>query len=151
MLEVFFIEVHFILPIVYRDDMCGVNCCNLYQLIETNCQLQVPIGIIFKNENKLDEMVDIMDDLNAYVPTEVAHTTVEIPGHEPQRMQVDTMHKVLVGGDQLTVARMKGAQRIRDNSEHDAARLKGFIPVVEDWHTKVCLLEVGLCLNCCVP
>ena len=90
--------------------------------------------------------MDLLDNLNAYVPTEVAHTTFE-----PQRMQADTMHRVLVGGDQLTVARMKGAQRIRDNSEHDAARLKGFIPVVEDWHTKVCLLEVGLCLNCCVP
>jgi len=69
-------------------------------------------------------MVDLLDNLNAYVPTEVAHTTVEI-----QRMQADTMHRVLVGGDQLTVARMKGAQRIRDHSEHDAGHLKGLSPL----------------------
>jgi len=39
------------------------------------------------------------------------------------------MHRVLVGGDQLTVARMKGAQRIRDHSEHDAGHLKGLSPL----------------------
>jgi len=31
-----------------------------------------------------------------------------------------------------------------EDSQHDARRLDGFIPVVEDWHTKVCLLEVRL-------
>ena len=69
-------------------------------------------------------MVDLLDNLNAYVPTEVAHTTFE-----PQRMQADTMHRVLVGGDQLTVARMKGEQRIRGHSEHDAGHLKGLSPL----------------------
>ena len=54
------------------------------------------------------------------------------------------MHKVLVGGDQLTVARMKGSKSMLEDSQHDARRLDGFIPVVEDWHTKVCLLEVRL-------
>ena len=113
--------------------------------------MQVPLGVVFKNENKLDEMVDIMDHLNQYVPTEVTHTTVQIPGRAPKRMQIDTMHKVLVGGDQLTVARMKGAKSMREDSQHDAGRLDGFIPVVEDWHTKVCLLEVRLfmLLLCC--
>ena len=106
--------------------------------------MQVPLGVIFKNDNKLDEMVDIMDHLNQYVPTEVTHTTVQIPGRAPKRMQIDTMHKVLIGGDQLTVARMKGAKSMREDSQHDAGRLDGFIPVVEDWHTKVCLLEVRL-------
>ena len=107
--------------------------------------MQVPLGVVFKNENKLDEMVDIMDHLNQYVPTEVTHTTA------PKRMQIDTMHKVLVGGDQLTVARMKGAKSMREDSQHDAGRLDGFIPVVEDWHTKVCLLEVRLFMHllCC--
>ena len=39
-------------------------------------------------------MVDIMDHLNQYVPTEVTHTTVQIPGRAPKRMQIDIMHKV---------------------------------------------------------
>ena len=66
------------------------------------------------------------------------------PGRAPKRIQIDTMHKVLIGGDQLTVARMKGAKSMHEVSQHDAGRLDGFIPVVEDWHTKVCLLEVRL-------
>ena len=103
--------------------------------------MQVPLGVIFKNEN---EMVDIMDHLNQYVPTEVTHTTVQMPGRAPKRMQINTMHKVLIGGDQLMVARMEGAKSMREDSQHDAGRLDGFIPVVEDWHTKVCLLEVRL-------
>ena len=48
----------------------------------------------------------------------------------------------LFGGDQLTVARGIGAQRIRANSEEGASRLEGLIPVVEDWHAKVCFLGV---------
>ena len=35
-----------------------------------------------------------MDHLNQYVPTEVTHTTVQIPGRAPKRMQIDIMHKV---------------------------------------------------------
>ena len=31
-----------------------------------------------------------------------------------------------------------------EDSQHDVRRLDRFIPVVEDWHTKVCLLEVRL-------
>ena len=85
-----------------------------------------------------------MDHLHQYVPTEVQHTTVEIGGHEPKEMQVDTMHKVVISGDQLTVKRMKGAKSIRDDSQHSAGHLEGFIPVVADWHAKVCLLEVTI-------
>ena len=99
-----------------------------------------------KNENKLDEMVDILSILHQYVPTQKCHTTVICPlkGTElPKR--VDHMHKILFGGDQLTVARVRGAHRMRSGSIHATGRLQGFIPVVEDWHAKMCLLEV--CVN----
>ena len=47
----------------------------------------------------------------------------------------------LVGGDQVTVARIRGAQRIRGNSE-TSQRLEGILPVAEDLHAKMCFLEV---------
>ena len=58
-------------------------------------------------------------------------------------MHIDYFCGTLFGGDQLTVARAIGAQTIRANSEDDACRLEGLIPVV-DWHTKVCFLGVSV-------
>ena len=40
----------------------------------------------------------------------------------------------LVGGDQLTVARIRGTQKIRGNSETSEQRFDGLLPVVVDWH-----------------
>ena len=55
---------------------------------------------------------------------------------------MDKFHQILFGGDQLTVARARGSQRIRKNSERGNERLEGLTPVCEDWHTKLCLLGV---------
>ena len=48
----------------------------------------------------------------------------------------------LVGGNQLTTARARGAQRITSNSLKSEDKLEGVLPVAEDWHTKMCLLQV---------
>lgn len=108
-------------------------------------QQQVPLGVLLKNENKTDDMVDIMSHLHQYVPA-VEYTrqcfipttdeTVEVP-------QVK-FHGVLFGGDQLTVARARGAKKIRVNSLSRITRLEGLIPCAEDWHTKLNLLGVML-------
>ena len=58
-------------------------------------------------------------------------------------LKVDHFHHILLGGDQLTVARVRGAQRIRNNSENGRACLEGFHAVAEDWHTKLCYLKVS--------
>lgn len=50
----------------------------------------------------------------------------------------------LVGGDQLTVARICGAQRIRGNSETSEQQFARLLPVIEDWHAKICFLEVRI-------
>ncbi len=92
-----------------------------------------------KNENKLDEMVDILATLHKYVPLdEIPSTTIS---------HIKLLHKLLLGGDLLTAVRVKGAQRIRQNSDHPVGRLQGFIPVAEDWHANVCLMEVHCYLN----
>ena len=60
------------------------------------------------------------------------------------QIEHDTFHKILFGGDQLTVARARGSQRIRINSETGVDRLQGLVPVAEDWHTLVILLGVSI-------
>ena len=105
--------------------------------------MQIPLGVYLKNENVLDEMVSIMEDLHTYVPT--IHKRVEIttPGEtEPDTIDDFKFHPVLFGGDQLTAARIRGCQRIRQNSVDKKGQLQGLVPCIEDWHAKVCLLEV---------
>ena len=96
-----------------------------------------------KNENILDEMCSIMEELQAYVPTIHEKVNVVTPGErDPDIINKYNFHRILFGGDQLTVARIRGAQRIRQNSEDKKGQLQGLVPCVEDWHAKVCLLEV---------
>ena len=53
------------------------------------------------------------------------------------------LHKKLFGGDQLTAARVRGAQLAMGNSKTALKRLDGVIPVIEDWHTEVVLYEIS--------
>ena len=52
------------------------------------------------------------------------------------------LFKVLLGGDQLTAARARGAAALRDghNTSHD--RLEGFEAVIEDWHARLAFDKV---------
>ena len=103
--------------------------------------IQVPLGILAKNENKGDDMVDIMEHLHQYVPVVNFSEDVSI---EDKRITVPraVMYPILFGGDQLTAARGRGAQKARTNSLSPLMRFDGLIPCAEDWHTKVIFLEV---------
>lgn len=37
-----------------------------------------------------------------------------------------------------------GAKKERNNENRGVDRLEGMIPVIEDWHAKVCLLKVRM-------
>ena len=88
-----------------------------------------------------------MEKLHEYVPAK--SVTNEVSDDEDY-----LYHKLLLGGDQLTIARSRSSIAIR--ADHDLARehLEGLLPVVEDWHmhTKMTLVKVSniikLC-NCC--
>ena len=85
-----------------------------------------------------------MEDLQQYCPVVHDEEVVLTPGEqEPDTIQQFHYHPILFGGDQLTVARIRGAQRIRLNSENEKGRLGGLVACVEDWHAKVILLEVS--------
>ena len=78
-----------------------------------------------------------------YVPmVRVENKVVVHDNTEPVPVQMDYFHAILIGGDQMTCARVRGAQGIRENSMSGRTRLEGLVPVIEDWHAKVCLMQV---------
>ena len=89
-------------------------------------------------------MISILDSLHQYVPTLTSKESLQLPGSsESVDVTTDQFHYVLFGGDMLTAKRARGGKYIRSNSERGKDRLEGLIPVVEDWHGKVCLLGVS--------
>ena len=77
----------------------------------------MPLGVLRKNENKRDDMVEIMSHLYQYIPSWMDLENFSIQGMAVS-VQVPRaiLQKILFGGDQLTAARARGAQRIRINS-----------------------------------
>ena len=57
----------------------------------------------------------------------------------------------VIGGDQLTASRIRGSKRVRKNSYSTLQHLQAFIPCVEDWHARVCLLGVRNAVLACTP
>ena len=49
---------------------------------------------------------------------------------------------LFIGGDQLTVARIRGVQGLQDTEAKCVDRYEGLCPVVEDWHTRMTLMKV---------
>jgi len=85
-------------------------------------------------------MTEILEHYHTYVPSK--NCEVVIP-QENSALQDKQFLTTLVGGDYLSVARARGAQVIRSTSELTKDTLNGLLPVAEDWHAKVCLIEVG--------
>ena len=95
------------------------------------------------NENKTNEMIKILQHMHKYVPTVEQEDKIFIPSLEKDVLKSNTVqHPILFGGDQLTVARIRGAQIAMSNARDSVKRLQGLIPVIQDWHTEVILTEV---------
>ncbi len=88
-------------------------------------------GDLLKNENKLAEMGEIMDDHMKLVPTIAATGPYLLPNHSTVEFDAKQFHGILFGGDQLIVARMRDFACYRGDCSQ---RLQGILPVVEDWH-----------------
>lgn len=110
--------------------------------------IQVPLGIILRNENKITEMVDIMDVMHKYVPMKADTANIRPPGDadlEPIPVELSVFHKILFGGDQVTAARARGAQLARCTQSSARDQLRGLLPVCEDWHAKQTFAIVSGC------
>ena len=107
--------------------------------------LQVPLGILPYNENKCEEMIEIMSELQKYVPIISSDKQVHI---DSMQMYVTVpqarIYPILFGGDQLTAVRARGAQKAKISSPDPKHRLEGIIPTAEGWHTKVVVLGVSV-------
>lgn len=101
--------------------------------------------MLAKNGTRHDEMIDILEAYKKYVPSTVVPLSQDeqIPGDNAteDRSYITT----LVGGDYLSAVRAREAQYIRSSSELRERRLSGILPVAEDWHAKVCFIEVSVC------
>lgn len=90
-------------------------------------------------------MIEILEEYKRYIPSQSITLNEPLDGVVEDISYVTT----LLGGDYLSAARARGAQQIRKNSELEKYRLDGFLPVCEDWHAKVCLLEVRCLFAIC--
>ena len=115
----------------------------MYIIPITRDFLQVPLGILLKNENKGSEMVEILRHLHQYVPIREYTDEVHIPSiNETAIADKAVLAKLLLGGDQLTAARARGALKSMLNATTASKRLEGFTPVIEDWHAEVSFLGI---------
>ena len=90
-------------------------------------------------------MTDILEHYQNYIPSVPSEKDIPEAGITEDRHFATT----LVGGDYLSVARARGSQLIRFTSELEKHTLNGILPVAEDWHAKVCFMEV--CADQCRP
>ena len=92
------------------------------------------------------DMMKILEHVQTYAPSKEVEREFTVPGKTGSEATITITDKqyamTLIGGDQLTVARKRGAQRIRGNSENSEERFDGLLPVAEDWHAKMCFMEV---------
>lgn len=87
-------------------------------------------------------MCTILDCLHKYVPSTSTSEQVTLDSGEKVTHIDYNLAPILLGGDQLTVARARGAKSIRRNHENTKHCLKGIIPVIEDWHARQTLTQV---------
>ena len=60
--------------------------------------LKVPLGVILKSEQKLDDMVQIMEELQQYVPLVTTTYDYNVVGRaNPVSVKLDDFHYVLFG------------------------------------------------------
>ena len=79
--------------------------------------------------------------MHKYVPQRDENIALEFRGSSYTTKNV-SVHPILFGGDQLTVARARGSIAARQDHFTRRERLEGLMPVIEDWHAKQCLLKV---------
>ena len=78
-----------------------------FKLLSCLNHTQVPLGVLTKNENKREDMLYIIDHFHNYVPCVPYQVSTTDGNGEAVKVERAAFHKILVGGDQLTSARMR--------------------------------------------
>lgn len=92
------------------------------------CLNQVQLGLLEKNENKSEEMLQIIQHCHTeYVPSDP---------------ELNILHKINLGGDHLTVERAVSAVNAVADSDEAHERLEGLILKHEEFHCEMNFLQV---------
>lgn len=110
--------------------------------------MQIPLGVLLYNENKLEEMGQILSHYMKLVPTLESEGELLLTNGNTLQFDDTRFHSILFGGDQLTLARIRGTQALRDTEDRCVDRFTGVIPVIEDWHTRMTLMKVCIKVMC---
>ena len=90
-------------------------------------------------------MCTIMDEIQTYAPSKSkTKQAFSKDGEVVAEIEDTDFHRILVGGDQLTVARCRDAAAARSDHRTSLECLRGVVPVSEDWHTKRIFLMVNI-------
>lgn len=111
----------------------------------SNTYMQIPLGVMLCDENKLEEMGQILSKYMELVPSLSAVGHYILPNSSLLDFDDTRFFSILFGGDQLTVARIRGTQALRDTHDQAVDRLEDAIPVVEYWHARMTVLKVHIC------
>ena len=84
----------------------------------------------------------IMREMQKYVPMVTEDQNISI-GSETIRTTHDFVHPIIFGGDQLTARNARAAQTASYTEPTGLLRLDGLVPVFEDWHARLCLVNVS--------
>ena len=121
-----------------------VHCKATTTIIPICINMQVPLGIQLLSENNLNDMRKILENFHKLVSSHHKEGHHTLPNGEILDFDDTSFFTVLLGGDQLIVARARGAQAMRASYDRPSDRLEGIIPVVEDWHSWMTLMRVVL-------
>ena len=92
--------------------------------------------MLLHDENKLDEMSHILDHYMKLVPTARADGFLQLRDGHTVPFDDTRFDVKLLGGDQLTVARVRSTQALLDTLDSATQRCEGIVPVIEDWHAR---------------
>lgn len=95
--------------------------------------VQVPLGV---------QLLQILKNFHELVPTHNKTGHLSLANGSTLEFDDTTFFRIFLGGDQLTVARVRGAQAMRASHDRPADRLEGITAVVEDWHSRMTLMRV---------
>ena len=95
-------------------------------------------------------MVEILVKHHQYMPALCQEKDLVVGFGDDVTVCGATFHEILMGGDQLTAARGRGAQGIRMKGDNAVLCLEGLHMFTLDWHTKMNMLEVTHIINTCL-
>ena len=102
------------------------------------------MGIQLRNENKLEDMSKIIEEFHhSYVPTKPSEGSITLDDKTTVPYDDTRFFKIILGGDQLTVARGRGTAALRASHDRPQDRFEGIVFSCEDFHCRMVLMKVS--------